>query len=294
MVPMSPENFVVLPEKKIAPSSHLTPHVTTHGGPKQEVSAEFMPHEEKIPYTRYGDQIFVQGYVHGSSIKFELDGRQHNSVFGKNHVRQLGLKVPSGPPTKTCDGVSADPVPAWEMEVPIALGAFRVIQQIDVIEKLHAPILGQTFLTKMPHLIDHYSMNYITFTHSAKPAPKIVRNDRRPTVDVPFKVRGGRIVEALVNGKTVEMNFEVESPTCVFSRSDIPTYNLRPAKEAALNEVGLRWVPELYYEIPSIQVGPISMQNVIVKVCPVDLDSPPIVGRYLPRNQTTKLTRESE
>lgn len=206
MVPMSPENFVVLPEKKIAPSSHLTPHVTTHGGPKQEVSAEFMPHEEKIPYTRYGDQIFVQGYVHGSSIKFELDGRQHNSVFGKNHVRQLGLKVPSGPPTKTCDGVSADPVPAWEMEVPIALGAFRVIQQIDVIEKLHAPILGQTFLTKMPHLIDHYSMNYITFTHSAKPAPKIVRNDRRPTVDVPFKVRGGRIVEALVNGKTVEMN----------------------------------------------------------------------------------------
>ncbi len=281
MVPDSPENANVVEKKKeVASTPHPIPHVTQHGVPKAEPPLNFMPQEEKIPYTRYGDQIFVQGYVKGTAIKMELDGRHPFSVFGKHHLQQLGLKVPTGPPTKECPGVSAEPVPGWETDVPVALGKYRVNLHVDVVERLHAPILGQTFLNQMPHIIDHPLMNYITFTHTNTPAPKIPRNDERPTFDLPFRVTSGRIVEALVNGRQIEMNFDIDTPTCVFSRADIPTYNLRPAREAALNEVGLRWVPELYYEIPSIQIGPISMQNVIAKICPIFLEGQrPIIGR---------------
>lgn len=280
LVPSTPENAVVLNKKEPASSPHPTPHVTLHGAQRTEPPLEFMPHEEKIPYTRYGDQIFVQGYVNGTAIKMELDGRHPYSVFGKHHLQQLGLKVPTGKPTKECPGVSAEPVPGWEADVPVALGKYRVNLHVDVVERLHAPILGQTFLSKMPHIIDHPLMNYITFTHTNTPAPKILRNDERPTFDLPFKVTSGRVVEALVNGRQIEMNFDIDTPTCVFSRADVQTYNLRPAREALLNEVGLRWVPELYYEIPSLQIGPIQMQNVIAKICPIFLEGQrPIIGR---------------
>lgn len=254
--------------------------VVVTGRPEIEkaFSADVIPANERIPFSReQNDKVMVVGSLNGRPLRMCIDTGAYEVFFGKNHLRAAGIKPPEGKPTHSSWGVSGKS-DEWEMPLEIVLGKIRITVNARIAEDLDYPLIGQTFLKKMHYEIDNAN-HYISFSNtSISTAEKIPEG----SIEVPFRmVYNNLIVEAEVNGIPVEMNFDTGAGDCIFSLDEAEAYRLRP-----VSTIKFSWargtgdaVPALFFQVPSIELGPISKRNVKVIVTEQGGGSYPVIGQ---------------
>jgi len=149
----------------------------------------FLPKETWVPFTRRGTSMIVDAKVNNKSMKMIFDTGAEGCAFSLAHFRQLGLPLPSGPPTAMAVGVGKNvPMPIWRVKVDVSVGHIERKQFIVAVgdNGLPLPLLGQEFFSGMEYSIDSTN-NAISFK----------RRDTAPgTIVAAVSVKPGMTVDA--------------------------------------------------------------------------------------------------
>lgn len=226
-----------------------------------------LPRESTISFQRKGNSQHVEGYVNGQSIEMVFDTGASSCVFGKNHLQEIGVKLPSGPPTGQSVGVgSSTPVGTWEMPVTFRVGNMELHNfVISVQEYLPTePLLGQTFFQNFEVSTDTVG-NTITFRKREATA-RFEKNDRN---NVPFRKYGNNlIVNVKVNGQPCAMYFDTGADGVSFTLGQLRKLGMEIPDDAEVGQSsGIGGATKsFHFTVHDMELGPIFKENVEVSV----------------------------
>ena len=146
-----------------------------------------LPNQPLIP--------FVMAFDTGASV----------TLLGKNHLQDLGIQPPSGPPDYTIGGVGGSgSFPAWKHHATIQVGSLvRKNFEIAVADHLDTAILGQDFIKGFDVTINNveHCIQLSTKAASARTSTSI-----NSGYSVPFENDGDKIIVSVdVEGRTIKM-----------------------------------------------------------------------------------------
>lgn len=241
--------------------------------PKVSMAHSYRPTPDHIPddqtvsfrKSKQGD-LLVSAHIDGRPTDMIFDTGADVCLMSKDHLRALGLPMPTGKPTTTISGVGAK-IPAWEVEHTISIGKLSRRQVICVAEKLECePLLGQTFFGDLQYSIDN-ATGHIRFMRKGAGQ----RNVPIYTANVPYRKLGNNIVVTVrVNGIETDAYFDTGAAVCSFSYLDAIKLELRPTENSEVY-VGTREGisaanKSVTFEVDSMELGPIRRRNVAVSV----------------------------
>jgi clan AA aspartic protease (TIGR02281 family) len=249
-------------------------------------SADFdqLPNEGKIYFQRVGNSQHIEADVNGRKIMMVFDTGAESCVFGKNHLRELGVTPPSGPPVGQSFGVgSSSPVGTWQMQINLKVGNIErrnfsvIIQDVMPTE----PLLGQTF--------------FKDFLCTTDPGAKTISFRKRGTggsaaasnYDVPFKREGNEmVVNVLVNGKSCPMYFDTGADNIAFTFSQVKNLALEIPDDAQIGQsMGIGGTTRsIHFSVDRMKLGPIEKSNVEVSVVENASMPKPLLGQNFYRD----------
>lgn len=260
-----------------------------------------LPRETWIPYHSKGRWLVVDGAINARATQFIFDTGAERCLFSLEHLRQLGITPPSGPPTgKTLAVGSTEPVPNWTMRVDLKAGR---------IERKNFPIIVSTISTPLPLLGEDFSKGYevdvdqskqaISFKHkgagtlserSQSGSEKLPPRQPAMTVDaaghyvhtVPFVKEGNSlVVTALINGCPTPMIFDTGAESCLFSSASASKCNI--ALDTRIGAVPIAGAAGKASArvgvINSIKLGPIEKTRMLVPVSDSMASPRPLLGQ---------------
>ncbi|HEY9714677.1 MAG TPA: retroviral-like aspartic protease family protein [Chroococcales cyanobacterium] len=228
-------------------------------------SNDNLPAECRIRYEPSGSLLKINGQVNGRSHDMVFDTGASATVFGKNHLHELGIQEPTGKSDGSSMGVgSSGTVPYWRMSVTLKVGDIeRKNFPILVQDNLMAPpLLGQTFFQDFQYSI-HPTAHEITFTRKSSSTASSV-GDRN---SVPFRREGNElIVMAEVNGRQMAMYFDTGAANCAFSKAQLRSAGIPiPEDAVASQSLGVGGITSaMSFTIRRMKLGPIDKQDVQV------------------------------
>ena len=225
---------------------------------------DYIPDTESVPFRRTKNQhLSVNCQINGRPFTMIFDTGAEVCVVGKNHLRQLAIPLPAGPPRTKIRGVGGV-VPAWVMPATITLGKIRKTVQLVVMEESNTPLLGQAFFRDLRYDID----NATATIRFKKPG---ARGDYVPvdTINIPYTPSGNNIiVTAKVNGRNMDFFFDTGAQGTLISSRDKAASGNRGWK--LIGYGGSSGVggssTTMVYEVESIELGPIRKRNMRVAV----------------------------
>jgi clan AA aspartic protease (TIGR02281 family) len=226
-----------------------------------------LPRESTVSFQRKGNSQHIEGYVNGQAIEMVFDTGASSCVFGKNHLQEMGVRLPSGPPTGQSVGVgSSTPVGTWEMPVTFRVGNMELHNfVISIQEYLSAePLLGQTFFQNFEVSTDTVG-NTITFRKREATA-RFEKNDRN---NVPFRKYGNNlIVNVKVNGQPCAMYFDTGADGVSFTLGQLRKLGMEIPEDAEAGQsVGIGGATKsFHFTVHDMELGPIFKENVEVTV----------------------------
>lgn len=285
-----------------APVAATTPAAATATRviePEFRVTHDFdnLPNEARIYFqwenksSRENERsMIVDASVNNRSIKMVFDTAAEDTVFGKNHLRQLGVQPPEGPAqTETLGVGSSKGTKTWFMRTNIKVGSIeRKNFPISVQEELPTePLLGQTFFKDFHYTVDSTSQSpsikFIKKTRVAA-APRTTTGGGR-SVDrnsVPFRKEGNELVVMVeVNGRPMAMFFDTGAVGCSFSKEHIKSLNLQvpdDAQEETATGIGGSTQSKVF-NISRIKMGPIDRSDFAISVVDQTAMKYPLLGQ---------------
>lgn len=243
------------------------------------------PAESRVFFKRDGDSLVVDATVNNRAIAMIFDTGAETCTFGKNHLQELGMKLPTGSPTSYGVGVGDQgAVPSWTVRADIKVGGImRRNMEIDVQERLSGePLLGQTFFKDFTYTIDAGGQS-ILFQRKPQPvAFKGAGTAQKDPYAVPFRKEGDSlIVSAEINGKPFQMNFDTGADGIAFSYSHLQQLGIDIPQDAE-QEVhrGIAGSTTGYgFTIKRLRLGPIDRSDVKVSVIGGMQLSHPLLGQ---------------
>lgn len=218
-----------------------------------------MADAETVPFYRSGsNHVLVDCYLNEKPIRCMFDTGATGTFLGINQLRQLGIKPPSGQPTRMASGVAGD-VKTWEMPLKIRLGQItRQVKAVVQEEWTLPPILGQDFFRDYTYDTDDAGgMLHFFKKAGAHQAPY-------DTAIVPFSVEGKDIiVDVQINGRSHPCIFDTGAHTILFTLKDVKQLglSLEDAQGTASAGVG-GTVYGLAIKVDRMQLGPILKTNI--------------------------------
>ncbi len=274
-----------------APSSSSSAQVRSSGAASQ-LSSDFasLPADVRIYYTGDAGQMLVDATINGRRKEMLFDTGAPQVVIGKKQLQELGLPVPSGPPTGKVPGAAnASLVNFWDASADIKVGQIdRKGVKIQVLED-NPPfaLLGQNFFQDFTYTVDSGSKS-IRLTKRTQAQPQIVNayTPRDPSV-VPFTwdPNGRRIVVSVeVNGRPSEMIFDtgnVSSAITFPNLDSLKKFGLKLPEDAKeTTAVGASGEGAAYeFTVSRIKLGPIDRNSIEVKVNKEGGMERPLVGQ---------------
>lgn len=238
-----------------------------------------LPNEGKIYFQRVRNSQVVDAQVNGRPIAMIFDTGAEACVFGKNHLKQLGINPPTGEPTGKSSGVgSAGTVGTWEMPVDLRVGNIvRHNFTVAVQDEMPCdPLLGQTFFRDFEYTTDP-GANTIAF--KKKGATDSLYGDRNA---VPF-VKEGRelVVNVQINGRSCPMYFDTGADQISFSPGHLKSLGMSIPEDAQEGtSTGIGGSTKSYnFSIDRIVLGPIDKSNVEVSVVEASRMPKPLLGQ---------------
>ncbi len=249
-------------------------------------SADFdqLPNEGKIYFQRVGNSQHIEADINSRKITMVFDTGAEQCVFGKNHLRDLGITPPAGPPVGQSYGVgSSAAVGTWPMQVTLKVGNIErrnfnvVIQDVMPTE----PLLGQSF--------------FKDFLCTTDPGAKTISFRKRGTggsaaasnYDVPFRREGNEmVVNVLVNGKSCPMYFDTGADNIAFTYSQVKNLALDIPDDAQVGQsIGIGGATRsFHFSVDRMKMGPIEKSNVEVSVVENASMPKPLLGQNFYRD----------
>jgi clan AA aspartic protease (TIGR02281 family) len=267
-------------QQALTPPSRPSRASKTSGSRDFQSSFNADPEQTKIYYTKQGRSFIVDAEINNRKLPVCFDTGASNCVFGMNHLRQLGITPPSGPPTTEGVGVgSAQPIKMWQMNVDLKVGQIkRPNFPISVQENLTTdPLLGQSFFSDFEYTIDD-SINTIVLSKRGSGRP----SSGSDTNTVPFVQEGKELVVTVdVNGKKCDMYFDTGADSVSFSREQARSLGLvipEDAEQSTSTGIG-GTTTSVGFTVQRMRMGPIDKRDVEVSVVENAKMPKPLLGQ---------------
>ena len=168
-----------------------------------------------VPDERSGHMI-VDATINGHPYKCMFDTGAPGLLFGKNHLRAMGLPLPQGPATTRVSGWAGVYLPAWEMNLKVKVGNVeRTLPAVVQEEFDMAPLIGYSFIEGYQYEIDQ------------KAKCMMLRKEQKTNqalnslYDVPCQVVGTKpIVPLEVNGRKINVFIDTGAAMTIINGSE--------------------------------------------------------------------------
>ncbi|HEY9785636.1 MAG TPA: retroviral-like aspartic protease family protein [Candidatus Obscuribacterales bacterium] len=247
-------------------------------------SSDNLPESTSVRYQKGGDeanpnQILVPGFVNNRGMTFLFDTGATNTVFGKQHLDQIGVRIPDNAPVHETKALGSNqPVRVRECTVNIKIGG---IERNNFPVLVHDefgmyPLLGQNFFREFQYMVDAPA-NLLRFVKrgTGGGSTQRVAQDR---YTVPFTRLGNNmLVKAEVNGRKTQMFFDTGASSCCFTRDQARELNITIPEDAVDGvEMGAGGrTASKRFPIRSMRCGPIERNDFeIVVVNNASMDYP--------------------
>jgi clan AA aspartic protease (TIGR02281 family) len=233
--------------------------------------------------------LMVPATINGRPLQMCFDTGAHGVVVGKNHLADMNIPAPSGPPTGQAGGVgSSSPSAVWDMNATVKVGEISRNIPVTVYESMSAPpLLGQNFFSAFTYEIDN-GAHSIRFR---KKSSGIYGGNYG--TGVPFERDphnpNHQIVTALVNGHPMKMFFDTGAQGVVFTFAQAKAAGLHiPEDATAETSMGVGGATAgVSFPIESLRMGPISKQNFRISVIQNATMPFPLMGQSFFNDYTT-------
>jgi len=231
--------------------------------------------------------MIVDASVNNRPIKMLFDTGADGCVFGKNHLRELGMAIPTGKPAYKSVGVGdAGKIDNWETGATIRVGNIERKMHIAVQENLPGePLLGQTFFNAFTYTIDKGS-SAIQFTRKRRSTAVASSGGggggHLDGNSIPFEKRGNSMfVRAVVNGKPIDAIFDTGATNTVFAAGDIKSLGLEiPDDAEEVHSQGIAGTTKgVSFHVRRITLGPIDRSDFKINVLEGFAAGHPLIGR---------------
>ena len=158
---------------------------------------DFLPRETFVPFVRSGNLMLVQGAINGRPTGMLFDTGAGGCLFSTDHLKYLGLPLPTGKPNSAVAGVGArQQKAAWAMLADIRLGNMERRQfPVRVSDNpLNYPLLGMDFLQGLEFTVD--SQEKVIRFRTISKEEKMAANGKTavPAMRDPFSLAGSNMI----------------------------------------------------------------------------------------------------
>jgi clan AA aspartic protease (TIGR02281 family) len=235
-----------------------------------------LPAQSRVYFENSGNNLVVDVYINNRPIKMFFDSGASDIALGKNHLRELGIAPPEGPPVGASRGVGDGGAQAtWAMKVNVKVGQIeRTNFPITVQENMPTehPLLGQTFFRDFHYTIDNAGKS-ILFTKTGSETGVIANANN----SVPFHNEGRAVIVSVeVNGRPIAMYFDTGAEYCTLSFSQLTQLGIEIPDDARQTiSTGIAGQSKsLMFMVPRMKLGPIEKQNVTIMASGDELPHP--------------------
>lgn len=222
--------------------------------------------------------LWVSGSVRSTPLDFVFDTGADHTVIGMDHLAQIGLPRPSGPPDGHSMGVGNKVSESWIIRTDVKVGGIqRHNFPLWVSDRTGVPpLLGRNFMEPFNYTID-------TSGGSILMTKKVTASSSggfgvSSQGGVPFRrVRGGGVLVSVeVNGRPIDMLFDTGAQSCLFSKKDMRDLGISipaDAEHEMTQGVGGA-MPGLKFPVSRMKLGPIDKTNLPITVVEQDFGEP--------------------
>jgi len=241
------------------------------------------PDECNIHFEKVNNSIIVDAMVNYRPTKMIFDTGAEHCAFAKNHLQEMSLRAPTGPPTGKAGGVGAGGVQdTWDMPVTLTIGPItRKDFHISVqTEMMGQPLLGETFFQDFTYTIDNGGSN-IHVRRKNKQQGSIYHQQNDPYA-VPFTRMGNEIiVQGQVNGRPTQVIFDTGASVCAFTKEQVSALGISIPDDAQQGQTqGIAGMSATsIFPIKSIRVGPIEKRDFDIHVVSDAKMPAPLLGQ---------------
>ncbi|MBA3994556.1 MAG: hypothetical protein C0469_13590 [Cyanobacteria bacterium DS2.3.42] len=231
-------------------------------------------------------QMMVDVYVNNRPIKMVFDTGADDCAFGKNHLQELGMAMPTGKPQFKAKGVGDGGAQnGWIVPATVRVGNIERKMTIGVQEHLPTePLLGQSFYHDYMYTIDKGS-NSITFTRKRRGGATSIASGGAHGLDrntIPFEKLGNSLsVVATVNGKPIRCIFDTGATGTVFAFGDMKSLGINiPADAEETSGTGIAGPTKgVAFPLQRMTLGPIDRSDFHISVLEGFEAGHPLIGR---------------
>ncbi len=190
-----------------ASQASIAPTGTAPTGPAQDVVF--------IDTSSQG-HMMVSASVNGRSTKMLIDTGTGPCLFGKNHLKQLGVNEPTGPATGKAYTSGGHSYSVWQVPLDIQVGNIKQRLTVNVQEKQEVePLLGWGFFRGQSVLVNN-TRGQLGF-YKASPRSEVPSG----AVHVPLEVDARNIaVRVKINGIETAANIDTGAQLCRVFQKD--------------------------------------------------------------------------
>lgn len=259
-------------------SSSSRQTVTSYGGHSTTSSSSgadaSLPQEGKFVITDnpYGNNMtYVSAQLNGRVVPHMLfDTGAEMVLFGRNHLQQLNIPLPTGPSTSVVKGVGGNQN-AWRMNVDLKVGNIeRRNFPITVQESMDAPpLLGQSFYKDYQCQVDKQG-GQIRLTRNDVYKQSIASATPYGNINnVPFTRQGNlMVVNVEINGRTVPMCMDTGAGATQFTKEQLQMCNVPIPQDAVIgSSSGIGGTTQTQiFPVSRVKMGPIDKSNFPIQV----------------------------
>ncbi|MBN8660475.1 MAG: retroviral-like aspartic protease family protein [Candidatus Obscuribacter phosphatis] len=228
---------------------------------------DLIPDETRVYFTKESNCFVFDVTVNNRPIKMLFDTGAESTVLGRNHMKELGLPVPTGKHHGEAHGVGEGGAQkVWMSKADVSLSNItRKNFPIMVQEYMPGmPLLGQTFFQDFKYTVDN-AAHCIHFVKRSRDSGGSIyaslNNDRNA---VPFRRMGNEIVvDTEINGKKIPMFFDTGASGVALSPEHLRQLGLEIPEDATTSmSQGIAGDTLCkMFPVSSLKVGPIEKRN---------------------------------
>lgn len=237
-----------------------------------------------VDYPGNNNMTYVSATVNGRKIEHMLfDTGAEMVLFGRNHLQEYGIPLPSGPPTSEVRGVGGTQQ-AWRMQVDLKVGNIeRRNFTITVQESMNAPpLLGQSFYKDYQCQIDKPGRQIrLTRSDVYKSSIASATPYGNPN-NVPFTRQGNlMIVQVQINGRDTPMVMDTGASNTQFTKEQLQRINVSIPDDVVIGQArGIGGTTAtVQFPVSRVKMGPVDKSNFPIQVVQKAAMPYPLLGQ---------------
>jgi len=226
-----------------------------------------LPKQANIYFQNEGKNLLIDASINGRPIQMFFDSGAENVAVGKNHLAELGIRLPQSKPVGMAYGIGGGGAQAvWELRVNLKVGSIeRKNFPISVQEDMPTrPLLGQTFFNAFTYEVDNGAKT-ISFLKKEN-----LQTASRPDPNaIPFTLEGKEIViNVEINGRNVPMYLDTGAEQIYFTAEQARQAGLEIPEDAQMGySAGIAGKQSSRsFVVQRMKCGPIIKNDVTVTV----------------------------